>query len=398
MFHYLEGLFSAAQFVPHAVCLLWRPDLLAMHGISDFLIGAAYLTIPLLILQASRRRPDLIDVRVARMFAAFITACALSHLAGLLTLWVPAYGFHGVIKVATAAISVYTAIQLTRLMADFLTLPSREEMAANRELVVISEARAERAEEVREKLSEFAYVTSHDLKAPVRGLSNHAKFLIEDHGEAIAPDARRRLDRMVELCEHMDRLISTLLRYSRIGRTAAEVDVDPGDAVDRIRRSLAEMLAERHGVIEIETPLPRLRANPADVDTVFRNLIINGLTYNDSDEKVVGVGFCHEVVVNGERLRDAYYVRDNGIGVDPEFREDAFRMFKRLQPRDAYGEGTGAGLAFVRKIAECAGGRAVLSSEPGLGSTFYVTFSAPPKPAPAPDASTAPGEMEAQHA
>ncbi|MFK7746197.1 MAG: hypothetical protein AB8B47_14170 [Roseobacter sp.] len=129
MLNYILELFSSAQFVPHAVCLLWRPDLLVMHGVSDFLISAPYLTIPIIILKAVKSRSDLLDPKVARLFAGFITACALSHLAGLLTLWYPAHGVQDVIKLATAAVFIYTAVQLPRLLPGFLTLPSRKEMA-----------------------------------------------------------------------------------------------------------------------------------------------------------------------------------------------------------------------------------------------------------------------------
>lgn len=374
MFQYLETLFGAAQFVPHAVCLLWRPDLLFMHGASDLLIGIAYLTIPFVILKAMRRRPDLVDVGVARLFVAFISACALSHLAGLLTLWVPAYGLQGVIKILTAGISLYTAVQLARRLPVFLTLPSREEMARQVDAMVRSERRAELAEEAQEKLGEFASIASHDLKAPIRGLANHVRFLIEDHGPSLDPDARQRLDRMSTLCEHMDELITTLLRYSRIGRIEAEVEVDAEETVRAISESLDELLTEKNGVIEIETPLPKLRANPADVDTVLRNLILNGLTYNDAETRVVTVGFAQETVANGERLRDVYYVRDNGIGIDPEVHEDVFRMFKRLNQPEAYGGGSGVGLAFVKKIVEASQGAIRLTSETGAGSAFYVSF------------------------
>ncbi len=121
-----------AQFVPHAVCLLWRPDLLIMHGVSDLLIATAYFTIPILIVKAVRARPDLMNGKVAWMFAAFIMACGLSHAAGLLTLWYPAYGFQGMIKVGTAGISVYTAIQLVRLLPDFIAMPSTAQYAESK--------------------------------------------------------------------------------------------------------------------------------------------------------------------------------------------------------------------------------------------------------------------------
>lgn len=374
MLDYILGLFSAAQFVPHAVCLLWRPDLLVMHGASDFAIAAAYFSIPMIILKAVRARPDLIDPKVARLFAAFITACALSHLAGLLTLWVPAYGLQGAVKVATAAVSIYTAYQLARLLPVFLTLPSREELARRQAEITVEQRERQELQEARDKLSEFAYIASHDLKAPMRGLANQAQFLIEDHGNALEPEARRRLDRIQELCGRLDRLISTLLDYSRLGRSKARETVDPVKVVGGIKSTLTEMLDEKSAEITIETPLPEIHANPADVATVFQNLIVNGLTYNDAEEKTVAIGYLDEVVIDGQALRHVFYVRDNGIGIGAEFHRDVFKMFKRLNQPEAYGDGTGAGLAFAQKVVDGSGGRIALVSAPGKGSTFYVSF------------------------
>lgn len=377
MLDYILELFGAAQFVPHAVCLLWRPDLLIMHGVSDLLISASYFTIPVIIIKAVKRRPDLMDPGVARLFAAFITACALSHLSGLVTLWVPAYGVQGVIKMATAAVSIYTAVQLARLLPVYLTMPSRNDLASKVAQVAIEQEKAREAKEARDKLSEFAFIASHDLKAPLRGIANQARFLIEDHGDAIEPDARRRLNRMQDLCGHLEMLITTLLKYSRIGRSEAHKNVDPAEMVNTIVSTLKEFIAEQNAVVTVETVLPEISADPSDLQTVFQNLIVNGLTYNEATDKKVWVGYMDEKTVDSVRLQNVFYVRDNGIGIDGEFHDDVFRMFKRLNQPEAYKGGSGAGLAFVKKVIESNGGAIKLSSTPGHGTTFYFSFSKP---------------------
>lgn len=374
MIDYVFELFSSAQFIPHAVCLLWRPDLLVLHGLSDFLITAAYFAIPVTIMRAVKARPDLIDPKLARLFAIFITACAISHLAGLLTLWYPAYGLQGVIKAATAAVSIFTAVQLARLLPTFLTMPSRAEMAQKEAEIELQKLRAQEAREARDKLSEFAYIASHDLKAPMRGIGNQARFLIEDHGDSLTQDARRRLDRIQELCSQLEDLITTLLKYSRIGRSDACEIVDPRDVLDGISANLTELLTEKNAEIVVETALPQIKANPSDVATVFQNLIVNGLTYNDADRKRIASGFESEKIIDGVRMTDVFYVRDNGIGIDPEFHADVFKMFKRLNRPEDFGPGSGAGLAFVQKVIECNGARIVLESAPGKGSTFFFSF------------------------
>lgn len=378
MLDYILELFGSAQFVPHAVCLLWRPDLLLMHGVSDFLISVSYFTIPIIIIKAVKIRPDLMDPSVARLFAAFITACALSHLSGLITLWVPAYGIQGVIKMATAAVSIYTAIQLARLLPMFLTMPSRTDLASKVAEVAIEQQKAIEAKEARDKLSEFAFIASHDLKAPLRGIANQARFLIEDHGDAIDPDARRRLNRMQDLCGHLEMLISTLLKYSRIGRSDAQQDLDPGEMVTGIVSSLSEFISDQNGEVVIETDLPLISADPSDLNTVFQNLIVNGLTYNESEEKRIWIGYLDEKTVDSVGMQDVFYVRDNGIGIAADFHDDVFRMFKRLNQPDAYQGGSGAGLAFVKKVIESNGGIIKLSSVPGHGTTFYFSFSKRP--------------------
>ncbi|THH39195.1 two-component sensor histidine kinase [Aliishimia ponticola] len=349
-----------------------------MHGVSDLLVACAYFAIPVLILQAVRRRPDLLDAQVGRLFATFILACGFSHLAGLATLWVPAYGLQAAIKVMTAIISVYTAIQLYRLLPRFLAMPSQFQMALRDAELLQSHRRAEESREIQEKMSEFAYIASHDLKAPMRGISNHAQFLVEDHAESLPADALKRITRMQELCARVEELISTLMQYSRLGRQQAIELFDTKREVEKIIETLRETLNEKNGTIEIDTPLPQISGNPAEFNTVMRNLITNGLTYNENDERTVHIGFLDSVEVNGKTMRNAFYVKDNGIGIDPEFQADVFKMFKRLNTNDKYSEGTGAGLAFVKKIVETSSGEIELQSALGAGSVFYFSLSAPP--------------------
>lgn len=122
----INYLFGAASFMPHGYCLLWRPDLVALHAISDGLIALAYIAIPMAILTFLRQRPDITGTprRTAYLFVAFILACALTHLTALATLWVPAYGAQGLIKATTAIISVATAFVVWRLLSQLIDMPS----------------------------------------------------------------------------------------------------------------------------------------------------------------------------------------------------------------------------------------------------------------------------------
>ncbi|NKI57707.1 PAS domain-containing protein [Labrenzia sp. PO1] len=123
-------LFGAAAFMPHGYCLLWRPDLLAIHAISDALIALAYIAIPLMIFGFLRKRPDIQgnSRKIGYLFIAFILACALTHLTALVTLWWPIYGAQGLIKLVTALVSVATAVVVWRVRPMLLAIPSLKDL------------------------------------------------------------------------------------------------------------------------------------------------------------------------------------------------------------------------------------------------------------------------------
>lgn len=127
----IDWLFGAAAFVPHGVCLLWRPDLVALHAVSDVLIAAAYFAIPAAIFWFVKRRKDLTrdHRRIALLFSAFIVWCGLTHLAGLITLWAPYYGLQGLIKAATATVSIVTAFAVWPVLPKLLQIPSPAALA-----------------------------------------------------------------------------------------------------------------------------------------------------------------------------------------------------------------------------------------------------------------------------
>ncbi|WP_297835573.1 PAS domain-containing protein [uncultured Roseibium sp.] len=123
-------LFGAAAFMPHGYCLLWRPDLVAIHAISDALIALAYIAIPLMIFGFLRKRPDIQgnSRKIGYLFIAFILACALTHLTALVTLWWPIYGAQGLIKLVTALVSVATAVVVWRVRPMLLAIPSLKDL------------------------------------------------------------------------------------------------------------------------------------------------------------------------------------------------------------------------------------------------------------------------------
>jgi len=236
---------------------------------------------------------------------------------------------------------------------------------------------AQALERSNHELDDFAYIASHDLKEPLRGLHNHAQFLLEDNKEKLDEESGRRLERLIYLSERMERLVNDLLYYSRIGRQELAVQkTDINAVIDDIRSTLDMFLADRSARIEAPRILPTISCDKTRITEVFRNLITNAVKYNDNAEKTVEIGFLKSATApDGSQHENVFSVKDNGRGIAPEFHQDIFRMFKRLQEgTGGKEEGTGVGLTFVKKIVERHGGKIWLESDIGKGTTFYFTM------------------------
>ena len=221
------------------------------------------------------------------------------------------------------------------------------------------------------ELDDFAYIASHDLKEPLRGIHNHSRFLLEDNAGKLDEDSVSKLNRLVYLSQRMERLINDLMYFSRLGRQElAILSTDMNVVIHDIESTLDVLLAERNAHITIPKTLPTITCDKTRVTELFRNLITNAIKYNDSPDKMVEIGFLETKGTS----RRVFYVRDNGKGIAPEFHEEVFRIFKRLQSGKGEEDGTGVGLTFVKKIVERHGGRIWLESEPGQGTTFYFTL------------------------
>ena len=225
-------------------------------------------------------------------------------------------------------------------------------------------------EQSNRELDDFAYVASHDLKEPLRGIHNYAKFLMEDYGEKLDDDGTMKLEALPRLAKRLEELINSLLHFSRVGRV--DLAVEPtdlnkvlGDVLDSLHVTLeAEDIAIRKGDV-----LPTIVCDRVRVAEVFRNLVTNAIKYNDKTEKWIEIG-----ATQPSNDGVVFHVRDNGIGIREKHIDSVFRIFKRLHGRDKFGGGTGAGLTFVKKIIDRHEGRIWVESEFGEGTTFYFTL------------------------
>ena len=257
---------------------------------------------------------------------------------------------------------------------------SRELALVNCRLETLSDLRQQAIKELERsnrELDDFAYIVSHDLKEPLRAISNHARFLLEDCRDHLDPSSSNRLDRLIVLSHRMRRLISDLLHFSRLGRGDLAMEtVDPNEVIADIEMSLKEALHSANATIVIAESLPQVQGHRPHIEVLFQNLICNGIRYSDAAEKVIEIG-CQATENEGLPVdANCFYVRDNGIGIEEQFKDDVFRIFRRLNSDQAYGEGTGAGLSFVKKIVENHGGTIWLTSSVGKGTTFFFTLGA----------------------
>ena len=222
------------------------------------------------------------------------------------------------------------------------------------------------------ELDDFAYITSHDLKEPLRGIRNYSTFLLEDYEDKLEEEGRQKLHSLITLSGRMQKLLDNLLHYSRVGRL--EINTSPVDLDDSVRRILELMfpLIEETGVdVRIPRALPAVICNPVRISEVFRNIIDNAIRYSNKKKRWVEIGY--EGDPDGSRPL-IFFVRDNGIGIKEDKHDDIFAIFKRLHTRDKYGGGIGVGLTITKKIIEYHKGEIWVESKVGEGTTVFFTL------------------------
>jgi PAS domain S-box-containing protein len=219
------------------------------------------------------------------------------------------------------------------------------------------------------ELEQFAYVASHDLQEPLRMISSFTQLLQLRYGDKLNDDAREFIGYAVEGAARMQNLINDLLDFSRIETRPGKIrELDMNKAVDLTLYNLKFNIEQRNAVITRDD-LPSVIADDSQIVQLFTNLIGNSIKFSNR---------VPHVHVSASKS-DGYYifsVKDNGIGIEPQYFEKIFRVFQRLLPKDQY-EGTGIGLAICKRIVERHGGRIWVKSDPGKGSEFF--FSLPDK-------------------
>ena len=255
---------------------------------------------------------------------------------------------------------VNTNTQLTREVIDREKAEKSLEFL-NKELAI---AVAELTVSNRE-LQDFAHVAAHDLKAPLRAIGSLASWISTDYADKFDEEGREKVRLLIGRTERMSRHIDSLLRYAEVVRVEKEVEiVDLNKTVDEIVDSLD---LPQNISIMVDSPLPVIKRERARIIQIFQNLVTNAVKYMDKPEGIIRINCAEE---------DGFWkfsVADNGPGIEEIYFEKIFQIFQTLLPRDKC-EGSGVGLAIVKKIVEKYGGSVWVESKPGEGSIFFFTL------------------------
>lgn len=398
---------APGSLLPHGYCFTWNPMLVWTHVVSDSLIGAAYVSIPLTLLHLKRRRTDIPFDWIVVLFALFIVTCGATHWIEVWTVWNPDYWLAGSVKVVTALASVLTAAALVGLVPRILAIPTVGQLTAAKQALEAEVASRRAAEEallreraelerrVLERTEELARATaaaesahaaaesanrlkdqflakvSHELRTPLQSTLSWAQLLKNAAADPVR--ATQSADRIMHNVRTQARLIDDLLDISRILSGKLSLEPQPVDAAQLVRKA-AEVVRSASAARGIQVEVvgddagPVLQADPVRLEQVVWNLINNAVQASADGGRVR----VSQRVVGAELLVE---VKDWGVGIDAAALPHIFEPFHQVMHGERSHRGLGLGLAITRSIVDLSGGRLQAHSDGrGRGATFTLAL------------------------
>ena len=263
--------------------------------------------------------------------------------------------------------SLYSITIVPFPQADYINLYVRDITELNKAEKMLKSKLGELARS-NEELEQFAYVSSHDLQEPLRMITSYLQLLQRRYQGNLDDKADRYIHFAVDGASRMQNLINDLLEYSRVTRSDREAKTTNCEFILNQVLSNLKLMIKDNKIAISHDPLPDVIADPTELAQVFQNLILNGIKFRSEEAPKI------HIAAERKANKWVFSVQDNGIGIDPQYSERIFEIFKRLHTREQY-TGTGIGLAICKRIVERHGGRIWVESELGKGSIFYFTLS-----------------------
>jgi signal transduction histidine kinase len=391
LFHQL---FPSSDFLPYGSAYHWNPYVIWLHVVSDGLIALAYCSIPIILVHLVRRRRDLAFRRIFLCFAIFILASGATNILNIWNIWHPNYWLTGIAKAGTAFVSVATAIALIPRIPRVLAMPNPNELeqanaALQREMLEHKQTaqrlrrlnyelqqKTSELEQANLELESFSSSVSHDLRAPVRYIDGFVDLLKEDSGPALSPSGQRYLGIVSSSAKRLGALIDDLVVFAKMGRREKqETEVNMNLLVSEVLEESSQYANDREIEWKVQH-LPVVNGDRTLLKQVWANLLSNAVKYTRKRA-------CAKVAIASTESANEYCfsVQDNGAGFDMAYADKLFGIFQRLHQPEEF-EGTGLGLANVRRIVARHGGITWAEGKVDEGATFYFTIR---KPSPLPE-------------
>lgn len=379
--------------MPHGHCFLWLPDILWLHVVSDALIASAYYSIPATLLYFAGRRVDVPFKNLFYLFSAFILLCGTTHLLEIWVIWHPDYAIEGLVKAATAAASVATAVILWKVVPQALLYKGPDELrriiqARTAELTAVNRRLQKSESELQSALvaaqeastakSEFLANMSHEIRTPMNAVIGLTQIL-----DTSAPLSERQKEYVKTLktsANSLLALINDLLDISKIESHQFELEAIPFHVPDLLNEvvSIITVPAQQKGVsitvsIQRECSNKMFVGDPARIRQILLNLCSNAVKFTEAGSISVAATCAPTNEPYSENL--VFTIKDTGIGIAPDKLGKIFAKFMQADTSVSrkYG-GTGLGLAITKSLTEQMGGTIAVESQQGIGSTFTVSL------------------------